>query len=398
MDASEAIGQIAPSDPALERVRRRLLDGVRLDADDALACLRTPDLFALAAMAYAVKRARHGNDVSYVLNRQLNPTNVCHLACAFCDFAAKPWEAHAYELDRDAIREAVAGEIREVHIVGGLHPRWGFERYLDVVHTVRAERPDVQIKAYTAVEIDFFARKGGVTVREALTAMRDAGVATLPGGGAEVFSERVRRALFPHKIGAGRWLEIHRTAHELGLPTGATMLYGHVETLEERAEHLLRLREAQDESGGFRAFIPLAYQPGPRADQTPSPSGAAWRARTGDHPLPRHTTGALDDLRTLATSRLVLDNVPHVKAYWIMLGLASAACALSAGASDVDGTVGRELIAHAAGARSPERLTRDLLERMIRDAGARPVERDALYRPVAPADPAATRVVGEAAA
>lgn len=385
----ETLHGIRLRDPALEAVRRALLEGARLDRGHALACLRTPDVFGVAALAHAVKRSRHGDDVSFVLNRQLNPTNVCVLRCSFCDFAARPGEAHAYELGAREIAEAVAGEIREVHIVGGLHPRWGLDRYLDVVRQVRRARPDVQVKAYTAVEVDYIARKARLPVHEVLHALRDAGVATLPGGGAEVFSERVRKALFPHKIGAERWLEIHRIAHEIGLPTGATMLYGHIETLEERADHLLRLRAAQDVSGGYRAFIPLAYQPGPRRDGSPSPTGAAWKRRPGGVALPAHTTGALDDLRTLATSRLVLDNVPHVKAYWIMLGLASATCALNAGASDVDGTVGRELIAHAAGADSPERLTRSFLESLIRDAGARPVERDALYRPVAhvPATP-----------
>jgi aminodeoxyfutalosine synthase len=214
-----------------------------------------------------------------------------------------------------------------------------------------------------------------------LTALREAGVETLPGGGAEVFSERVRSALFPHKIGAERWLEVHRTAHELGLPTGATLLYGHIETPPERVVHMLKLRELQDSTGGFRAFIPLAYQPGP-----PSGRGSARRAvrdvRSDAPRLPSHTTSAFDDLRTISTARLVLDNVPHVKAYWIMLGLASATCALCAGASDVDGTVGRERIAHAAGADTPEQLTRRFLEDLIREAGAVPCERDALYRPV----------------
>ncbi len=377
----DELSEVELRDPRLEAVRRRLADGGRLDEALALACLETTDVSGLAALAHAVKRARHGDAVTYVLNRQLNPTNVCFLSCSFCDFAAKPGDAHAYALGADEIRAAVQGAIREVHVVGGLHPRWSFDDYLEVVRVVREARPDVQIKAYTAVEIDYFARKARLPLRDALRALQQAGVSTLPGGGAEVFSERVRRLLFPHKIGAERWLEVHRTAHELGMPTGATLLYGHVETLAERARHMLRLRDAQDESGGFRAFIPLAYQPG---GATPG-AGRALRPE-----LPRATTRALDDLRTVATSRLVLDNVPHIKAYWIMLGLASATCALNAGASDVDGTVGVERIAHAAGAVTPEQLTRDFLEAMIRDAGGVPRERDALYRPVAPcAAPAA---------
>jgi len=383
---TDALLDVPLRDPALEPVRRTLLDGGRLSAEQGLACLATRDLYGLAGLADAMKRARHGDVVSYVLNRQLNPTNLCHLSCRFCDFAAKPGDAHAYELSDDAIARAVAGEIREVHVVGGLHPRWGFERYLDVVRLVKRLRPDVQVKAYTAVEVDWFSRKARLPLADVLRALREAGVETLPGGGAEVFSERVRGLLFPHKIEAERWLEVHRTAHALGMPTGATLLYGHVETAAERVHHMLRLRDLQDETGGFRAFIPLAYQPGPGvgagASHGVSPSGARWAARKPDA-LPAVTTTAPDDWRTLATARLVLDNVPHVKAYWIMLGLASATCALGAGASDVDGTVGEELVAHAAGAGAPAQLTRRFLETMIRDAGSVPRERDALYRPLA---------------
>ena len=364
-------------DPALQPVKQTLAAGGRIDSAQALACLQTRDVFGLAALAHATKRQLHGDRVSYVLNRQLNPTNVCYLSCSFCDFAAKPGDEHAYELGESAIRQAISGAIREIHIVGGLHPRWKFEDYLDIVRLVRRERPDLQIKAYTAVEIDFFARKAKLSLRETLLALREAGVDTLPGGGAEVFSERVRQQLFPHKIGAERWLEVHQTAHALGIPTGATLLYGHIETAAERASHLLRLRDAQDASGGFRAFIPLAHQPGPAAQ-----AGSSGH-RNGEAELPTTPTASLDDLRMIATSRLVLDNVAHIKAYWIMLGLASAACALSAGASDLDGTVGRERIAHAAGAATPEELARAQLEQLIRDAGAVPVERDALYRPVA---------------
>lgn len=370
--ALDSLAEAELRDPRLERVRRSLLEGARLDEGQARDCLETSDVFGLAALAHAVKRERHGDSVSYVLNRQLNPTNICWVNCRFCDFAVKPRDPHAYAMDREQILAALDGEIREVHIVGGLNPRWGIDEYLGVVRVVREARPDVQIKAYTAVEVDFFARRSRLSIRKALEAMQQAGVDTMPGGGAEVFSERVRRELFPQKIDAERWLEIHRTAHELGIPTGATMLYGHIETLAERARHMVRLRSAQDESGGFRAFVPLAFQPGP----------VGKLAATGEPKLPSSTTSAIDDLRTIATSRLVLDNIAHIKAYWIMLGLASATCALNAGASDLDGTVGVERVAHAAGARTPEELTRAFLEDMIRDAGALPVERDALYQPV----------------
>lgn len=385
----DALERIRLRDPRLERVRRTLLAGRRLDLAAGVACLETPDVYGLAALADAMKRARHGDAVSYVLNRQLNPTNLCWLSCSFCDFAAKPGDAHAYELSDDEIARAARGEIREIHVVGGLHPRWSFDRYLEVIRILKRARPEVQVKAYTAVEVDWFSRKARLPLDEVLFALREAGVETLPGGGAEVFSERVRKLLFPHKIGADRWLEVHRTAHALGMPTGATLLYGHVETPVERVVHMLRLREVQDETGGFRAFIPLAYQPGPganpEASHGASPSGAVWEKRPEQDRLPRFTTAARDDLRTIATARLVLDNFPHVKAYWIMLGLASATCAIGAGASDVDGTVGRELIAHAAGAGTPEDLTRRFLETLIRDAGAIPRERDALYRLVSEA-------------
>jgi len=379
----EELTKVSLLDPALEGVRSTLRGGGRLDHRQAVACLETEDLYGLAALAHTVKRARYGDRVTYVLNRQLNPTNICALRCTFCDFAARPGEAHGYVMSPGEIEAALDGEIHEVHIVGGLHPGWSFEEYLDVVRTVRRRRPDVLIKAFTAVEVDFFARKARLPLRAVLEALRDAGVATLPGGGAEVFSERVRRALFPTKIGAERWLEVHAEAHALGMPTGATLLYGHMETHAERADHLLRLRAAQDDSGGFRAFIPLAYQPGPRGRH---------RREDGGERLPDSTPGALEDLRTIATARLVLDNIDHIKAYWIMLGLASAACALTAGADDMDGTVGRERIAHAAGAATPEQLARERLERIIRDAGAVPCPRDALYQPLRAAPPAPPRM------
>lgn len=387
----EALEQIVLEDPDLEPIRRTLLEGGRLDADQGRSCLMTRDIFGLACLADAMKQARHGNVVSYVLNRQINPTNLCWVSCRFCDFAAKPRDAHAYELSQEEIADAVRGEIREVHVVGGLHPSWGFERYLDVIRTIKTARPDIQVKAYTATEIDWFTHKARLSLEEVLIALREVGVETLPGGGAEVFSERVRQRLFPHKIGADRWLEVHQTAHRLGMPSGATLLYGHIESAAERIEHMLRLREVQDATGGFRAFIPLAYQPGPDARPEASPEGSPTRAGraapAADDLLPHCTTAALDDLRTIATARLVLDNFLHVKAYWVMLGLASSATAMGAGASDVDGTVGHERIAHAAGAGTPEQLTQRMLEGLIRDAGAIPRERDALYQTVGHARP-----------
>jgi CofH subfamily radical SAM domain protein len=256
-------------------------------------------------------------------------------------------------------------EIREVHITGGMPPDWPWERYLEIVRTVHDRLPEADIKAFTAVEIDFFHKKFRMPVEEVLRQLQSAGLRTMPGGGAEVFSERVRRLLFNQKIGAKTWLDIHRTAHRLGIPTNSTLLYGHIETLEERLIHMIRLREVQDETGGFLTFIPLAFQPG----------------ETGIKPAHRFTSAA-DDLRTIALSRLMLDNIPHIKAYWVMLTEEVASVALNFGADDMDGTVGGEKIAHDAGAVSPMTLAKERIIGLIRDAGKIPVERDAYYNPL----------------
>jgi aminodeoxyfutalosine synthase len=263
----------------------------------------------------------------------------------------------------EEILAKLSSELSEVHIVGGLHPQWKFEDYVAIVEAIHEAYPAIQIKAWTAVEIDWFARIAKMDVVDVLARMREAGVVALPGGGAEVFSERVRQATFKHKMGAERWLEIHGIAHRMGIPSNATLLYGHIETYEERIEHMLRLREAQDETPGFLSFIPLALQPG----------------NTG---LAERQASAIEDLRTVAASRLVLDNFPHVKSYWIMLGEETASMALHFGASDLDGTIGEERIAHYAQAKSAVGLAREKLVEMIRDAGKRPVERDALYNVV----------------
>ncbi len=258
------------------------------------------------------------------------------------------------------ILDRCSPELREVHIVGGLHPDWPWERYLEMLRAIKRRVPRIQIKAWTAVEIDYFSKKFRLSIEDVLRQLEAAGLSALPGGGAEVFSERVRKALFPFKIGAPRWLEIHRIAHRLGIPTNATLLYGHMETHEERVDHLLRLRALQDETHGFMSFIPLAYQPG----KTQVVSRQA---------------SALEDLRTIAIARLLLDNVPHLKAYWVTMGEGIASVALHFGADDLDGTIGEERIMHAAEASSPVSLTRDRLVEMIRESGCVPVERDALY-------------------
>lgn len=359
-------------DRALVPVWEKVLAGERLDRRDGLALLETLDLPALGRMADHAARRRNGDRVQFVVNRQINPTNLCVLSCAFCDFAAKPGDDHAYEQSLDEVLAQVSDDLSEVHIVGGLHPKWKFDRYLEIVREIRQRFPTVQVKAWTAVEIDWFARLEKTTIEDILRRLKDAGLDSLPGGGAEVFSDRVRKETFKTKIGRRRWFEVHRAAHRMGIPSNSTLLYGHIETLGERVDHLLQLREAQDLSRNesrngngaeFASFIPLALQPG----------------NTG---LAERQASVLEDLRTVACARLLLDNFPHIKAYWVMLGEDSAAMALNFGASDLDGTIGEEKIAHFAQASSPVGLARDRLIRMIRGAGKTPVERDALYNPL----------------
>ncbi|HUI10674.1 MAG TPA: aminofutalosine synthase MqnE [Bacteroidota bacterium] len=352
-------------DTNLLPVREKIARGERLTAEDGMTLFTSSDLIGVGAMAAAVQQEKSGDAVYYVLNQKIEPTNVCVLSCTFCDFAAKKGDERAYEMSTAAIVSRLTPEIREVHITGGMPPDWPWERYLEILRAVRAKLPHADIKAFTAVEVDFFHKKFRMSVEQVLRELQAAGLQTMPGGGAEVFSERVRRRLFPQKIGARAWLDIHRTAHRLGIPTNSTMLYGHIETLRERVTHMIRLRELQDETGGFLTFIPLAFQ-----------SGA-----TGIKPSDVFTP-ATDDLRTIAVSRLMLDNIPHIKAYWVMLTEEVASVALNFGADDVDGTVGGEKIAHDAGAVSPMTLAGEHLVRMITDAGKVPVERDAHYNPL----------------
>jgi len=349
-------------DPVVNDARQRLLAGESLTQEQGVRLFEAP-LLELGRLGDAVARDRHGDRVFFTVNRQLNPTNVCVLACKFCDYAKKPGAAGAYTMTKDEILAHVDPEISEIHIVGGLHNKWRFDDYLDIVRWVKEKKPGLSVKAYTAVEIDFFCRLTKKPAEWVLGELRAAGLDALPGGGAEVFSERVRRELYHQKIGAKRWLEIHAIAHGLGIPSNATLLYGHIETRAERVQHLIELRELERRAPGFLAFIPLAFQPGV----------------TG---LVRRQASAIDDLKTIAISRLVLDNVPHVKGYWIMLGQDTAAAAINFGASDLDGTIGREKIAHAALARSPVGMAEDSMVRTIREAGKTPVQRDALYRVV----------------
>ncbi len=359
------MSDISFRDKLLLPIWNKIRQGERLSLVDGVTMFRSNDLISIGKMAHAVQQQKSGDAVYFVLNQKIEPTNICVLSCKFCDFATKPGRSNAYEMTIEDILSKLTPDIHEVHITGGLHPDWEWTYYLDMVREIKKNFPNVDVKAFTAVEIDFFHKKFKLPIEEVLLQLKDAGLGTMPGGGAEVFSERVRKLLFNQKIGAKTWFEVHRTAHKLGIPTNATLLYGHVETYEERVIHMIKLREAQDETGGFLTFIPLAFQPG---DTTIKPKD--------------EFTSAIDDLKTIAISRLMLDNFPHIKAYWVMLTEEVASVALNFGADDMDGTVGGEKIAHDAGAVSPMTLAKDQIIKIIRDAGKIPVERDVYYNPI----------------
>lgn len=354
--------QLRVTHPAAVVARRKLMAGERLTQEDGLRLFEAPVL-ELGRLANARARDRHGDRVYFTVNRQLNPTNVCVLSCKFCDYAKRPGADGAYTMTEADIKAHVDPDIHEIHIVGGLHNKWRFDDYLNVIRWVKQAKPSLQVKAYTAVEIDFFCRLTKQPAEWVLERLREVGLDALPGGGAEVFSERVRRELYHQKIGSKRWLEIHEIAHRMGIASNCTLLYGHIETRAERVQHLILLRELEDRAPGFFAFIPLAFQPGV----------------TG---LVRRQASAIEDLKTIAVSRLVFDNVPHVKSYWVMLGQDTASLGLNFGASDLDGTIGVERIAHAALARSPVGLAEEAMVQTIREAGKVPLQRDALYHVV----------------
>ncbi len=357
------------ADQALLPIYEKVLVGQRLDTDDGLTLFKSPDLLGVGYLANLVRERLHGRRAFYIYNQHINYSNICVNGCKFCAFGRKAGEEGAYELTLQEIfakvEDRLAEPISEIHIVGGCHPSLPFSYYLEMLRGIKALRPEVHLQAFTAVEVAHLAELNRASVEDTLLALLDAGLGSLPGGGAEVFSPRVRQDLCPQKLSPAGWLETARTAHRLGLNTNATMLYGHMETLEERVDHLLKLRAAQDHSGGFLAFIPLAFHPDNTAlDHLQGPS-------------------AIDDLKTLAVSRLVLDNFPHIKAFWVMLGPKLAQLSLCFGVDDVDGTVMEERITHMAGAQTPQGLTRAQLRALIQEAGCQPVERDTLYREVA---------------
>jgi aminodeoxyfutalosine synthase len=353
----------------LEPIREKVEAGERLGFEDGLALLESEDVLALGELADTARRLRGGTDeVYFVQNLYVNQTNVCRVKCKFCAFAATRKQPHAYtftteELVEDVLRQRDATGVTEIHMVNGENPHVDFAFYRDTTAALHEALPDVHLKLYTASEIHHMTTLSGLTHEEVLLELREAGLGSLPGGGAEVFADRVRRLVAPGKESPEIWLETHRIAHGLGIPTHCTMLYGHVETYEERVDHLLRLRALQDETGGFLAFIPLAFHPENTVFER-----RGWR----------HTTGT-DDLKMLAFSRLMLDNVPNIKAYWIMMGMPLAAVALHFGANDVQGTVVHEEIFHAAGAQTETEQKVEELVRYVREAGRIPVQRDTLY-------------------
>lgn len=352
-----------------DTISEKVHAGQRISADEALFLFNCNDLLRIGELAALVNTRKNGTSVYFNVNRHINPTNVCVNRCAFCAFSRTAGEDGAYTLALDEIcrmaAEAERDGATEVHIVGGLHPDLAFEFYEETLRAIRRNAPRLHIKAFTAVEIEYFSRISGLQIEQVLERLIAAGLGSMPGGGAEILVEEVRQKICPEKISGARWLEIIRLAHLAGLKTNATMLYGHLESAADRVAHIEMLRNLQDETGGFQAFIPLAFQ-----------------VENSDLKLDVKGTSGLDDLKTLAIARIFLDNFDHIKAYWIMLGEKIAQVSLAFGVNDLDGTVVEEKIGHDAGAKSPQSLTKDGIISLIRKAGKTPVERDTLYHPI----------------
>ena len=360
-------------DPALRPIGEKLMRGVRLSIADGITLYTSPDLLGVGAMADAANRARHGDRVTFAANQHINPTNICVLrkTCVFCGYARLPKEAGAYRYSLDQVldeSDRADGTItREFHIVGGLDMQAGLDYYTTMFRALKARHPQVHIKALTAVEIAHIARIEKMSREAVLLALRDAGLDTMPGGGAETFSAAVREQIADKKLGGTDYIDVHRAAHKLGIRSNCTMLYGHVETIHDRMQHLDMLRTLQDETGGFLAFIPLAYHPDDN-------ELGVTLGRQGTS-----TTGA-DDLRNLAVGRLFLDNFEHIKTHWIMVTTPVSQIALHFGVNDIEGTVVREKIYHAVGANTPQGMTLPQLLQLIRGSGKQPAERDSFYR------------------
>jgi aminodeoxyfutalosine synthase len=366
-------------DARLEPIRAKVEAGDRLSYEDGITLYRSPDVLGVGWLANNVRERLHGNRTYFNVNRHINPTDVCVASCKLCAFGKKARDPKAYTMSLDQVWEHAgrgwSEAVTEFHIVGGLHPELTLDWYCQMLRGLKERFPQVHLKAFTMVEIGYLAQRAKISPREVLERLKEAGMDSMPGGGAEVFNDRVRRIICDHKITGNQWLEIAEIAHELGLHSNCTMLYGHIENEEDRVDHLLHLRGLQDKTRGFVAYIPLAFHP----DNTPL------------HHIPK-TTG-FADIREIAVSRLLLDNIPHVKAYWVMMTPKIAQIAQRFGADDIDGTLVEERIYHDAGATTSQNLRRGELTRLIREAGREPIERDTLYHPVERTESAFTVLV-----
>jgi len=356
----------------LDSIRNKVLSGQRLTKENAIALFQSDDIFAIGRLAFHVAEKKNSKNAYFIVNRHINPTNICVNRCKFCAFSRSKGEDGAYELTIEEIIEKLKDGhgtrdtghgFSEVHIVGGLHPDWPFEYYLKMLAAIKKELPSIAIKAFTAVEIDYMSKISGLSLEETLMELKKSGLNLMPGGGAEIFAEGIRNKLCPEKISGNRWLEVMETAHRVGIKTNATMLYGHIETIENRVDHLLKLRDLQDRTGGFQAFIPLSYHP-------------------KNTEIGGFYSSGIDDLKTISISRLVLDNFDHIKAYWIMLGEKISQVALLFGADDMDGTIIEEKITHSAGALSEQGISKEELIYLIKKTGKTPVQRDAFYKTI----------------
>jgi len=355
-------------DQRLLPIREKVEAHERLSEQDGLTLYRTPDILGVGWLANVVRERLHGDKTYFNVNRHINPTDVCVASCRLCAFGKKARDPKAYTMSLEEIwhraGEGYAEAVTEFHIVGGLHPELTLDWYCEMLRGLKKRYPEVHLKAFTMVEIGYFAQRGKISSREVLERLRDAGLDSMPGGGAEIFNDRVRRIICDHKLTGEQWIETARIAHQMGMHSNCTMLYGHIETEEDRLDHLLKIRALQDDTHGFQTFIPLAFHP--------------------DNTALEHvgkTTG-FADIREIAVSRLMLDNMPHIKAYWVMMTPKMAQISLRFGADDLDGTVVEEKIYKDAGGNSGQSLRRNELLRLIREAGREPVERDTLYRPV----------------
>lgn len=371
---------------SLKRIEKKILSGKRISSEDALFLFESDDIFTIGRLAGRAAVERNGNNAYFIRNYHINPTNICVNRCKFCAFSRSTGEKGAYEMSvRQVVNklkkqaEGAKAQRRkgakkkgrplelpfsEIHIVGGLHPDWPFEHYLKMLSAIKKHFPALHIKAFTAVEIDYFSKLSGLSLKDTFLQLKDSGLNSMPGGGAEIFGGRVRNRICPEKISGKRWLRVMETAHKTGLRTNATMLYGHVEKYTHRVDHMLKLRELQDRTDGFQAFIPLSFHP-----LNTNIEGAEY-------------TSGIDDIKTIAVSRLFLDNFDHIKAYWIMLGAKIAQLALMFGADDLDGTIIEEKITNSAGGLSGSAMTKNELTNLIRKAGKIPVERDSFYNHV----------------